>query len=132
MKVAVVGSRSIKDYQTVKNILNNYEITELISGGAIGIDQLAEQYARLNNIPTTIFPAEWDEYGRAAGMIRNIKIISEADEVIAIWDGDSKGTKNSIDQAKRQNKLLHLYTINDHGIYMKNIKLLSNPTDELF
>ena len=102
MKLAVVGSRGFSDYDLLKSRLDEEkDITEIISGGAIGADRLAEQYAAEKNIPTTIFKPEWGKHGKAAGMIRNKDIICAADKVIAFWDGKSKGTENSINIAQK-------------------------------
>ena len=50
--------------------------------------------------------ADWERYGRGAGMIRNKQIIADADVVIAFWDGASKGTKNSVELARKAKKKL--------------------------
>jgi len=111
MKAAIVGSRTFNDYDALRESIDslNIHIDEIISGGAKGADSLAERYARENEIAITIFPAEWKKYGRAAGMIRNRDIIKSADVVIAFWDGESKGTKNSIDLAEKHGKILHVF-----------------------
>jgi len=108
MKFAIVGSRTFENYDLVKKTLKDLEITEIVSGGAKGADSLAEKYAKENNIPTKIFKPDWEKFGRAAGMIRNKHIIDYSEKVIAFWDGISKGTKNSIDHAKKQGKLLSI------------------------
>jgi hypothetical protein len=114
MKVAVIGSRDFDDYAYLSAVLDctrNLPGIDLISsGGARGADRLAEKYGKQHDIPTKIFPAEWDKYGKSAGYRRNIDIVSEAEMVIAFWDGQSKGTKNSIDLAKKQGKLVSVYT----------------------
>lgn len=104
MKVAVIGSRSFHNYEMLKNVLSKYHISLIISGGAKGADSLAETYARENDIETLIFKPDWDKHGKSAGYIRNIDIIENSDLVIAFWDGKSKGTKHSIDLAKKGNK----------------------------
>jgi hypothetical protein len=110
MKVAVIGSRSFNDYEEVKRILSSLDITELISGGAKGADTLGERYAKENGIPTNIFPPDWKKNGRAAGFIRNGEIVANADLIIAFWDGESKGTKDSIDKANKLNKKVVVIT----------------------
>ena len=110
MKCAIVGSRSITCYPIVEAFLdsyfsyNNINIDLIVSGGAIGVDTLAEKYAKEKNIPTFIIKPEWDKYGKSAGFVRNRKIIESADLVIAFWDGKSKGTQNSLDIAKELHK----------------------------
>jgi tyrosyl-tRNA synthetase len=62
---------------------------------------LGEKYAKMKNIPIKIYKPDWEKYGKAAGVIRNEDIINYSDRVIAFWDGKSKGTKNSIDHARK-------------------------------
>lgn len=105
MKVAVIGSRSFNDYNELRRILNGLGyITEIISGGADGADKLAEQYADEKGIPTKIFLPDWNKHGKIAGFLRNTDIIENADIVVAFWDNQSKGTKDSIDKANKLNK----------------------------
>lgn len=112
MKLAIVGSRTFNNYQLLEEtILQNYDLSvidEIISGGAIGADTLAETFAHKFNINLTIFKPQWDVYGKKAGYLRNEDIVGNADNVIAFWDGCSKGTKNSIDIARRSRKTLHI------------------------
>ena len=108
MKVAVIGSRGL----IVKN-LDKYlpkDTTEIVSGGARGIDSCAENYAKENGIPTKIFLPEYEKYGRTAPLKRNILIIDYADAVVAFWDGVSHGTKFVIDNCKKMNKPVKIYT----------------------
>ena len=103
MKIAVIGSRSLE----IKN-LGSYlpdNTTEIISGGAKGIDQCARAYALSNGIKLTEFLPEYDKYGRYAPLKRNIKIIENADIVFAFWDGTSHGTKFVIDTCKNRENL---------------------------
>ena len=109
MKISIIGSRSFFDYTMLEKILNKEKIDILVSGGARGADSLGEQYAKNNNIPTLIFKPDWKKFGRAAGFIRNKDIIDNSDKVIAFWDGKSKGTLNSINLAKKQNKKVIIY-----------------------
>lgn len=102
MKVAVIGSRSL----TVSN-LQDYlppNTTEIISGGAKGIDSCAKQYALQNGFKYTEFLPEYEKYGRAAPIKRNVLIIDAADIVIAFWDGESRGTKFVIDKCAELGK----------------------------
>ena len=111
MKVAVVGSRNFQDYDLLKQILAEYEITEIVSGGAKGADSLGEKYANEHNLPIEIFKPDWKRLGRGAGPARNKTIVENADFVIAFWDGVSKGTQSSINIAKKLNKALRIVMI---------------------
>lgn len=100
MRVAVVGSRNL----TVKD-LGVYlpeDVTEIVSGGAKGIDSCAREYALAHGIKLTEFLPEYSRYGRSAPIKRNITIIENADLVLAFWDGSSRGTKFVIDECKKR------------------------------
>ena len=99
MKVAVIGSRNIE----VKN-LGDYlpeNTTEIVSGGAKGVDLCARDYAEKNGIKLTEFLPDYARYRRGAPLKRNIRIIEYADTVLAFWDGKSSGTKFVIDTCKK-------------------------------
>ena len=111
MKVIVVGSRSICNYSFVSASIDSsgFLISEIISGVAKGVDLLGEKYAREHNIPIKQFYPDWNKYGKSAGFIRNKQMVDYADAVICIWDGVSKGTKHTIDLAKKYNKKLRVF-----------------------
>ena len=110
MRTIIAGSRKITDYKTVLNaIRKSIEIsgirpTCIISGGANGIDKLGEKFAKEFEFPLEIHNAEWDKYGNKAGFVRNEQMALVSDALIAIWDGESKGTKHSIDLSTKYNK----------------------------
>ena len=109
MKVAVVGSRNL----TINN-LGDYlpkDTTEIVSGGARGIDRCAREYAKSHNIKLTEFLPEYERYGRTAPLKRNLQIIRYADMVLAFWDGKSRGTKFVIENCKKRNKEVKVYTL---------------------
>lgn len=109
MKVAVIGSRSLFVDDIGKYIPG--EVTEIISGGARGIDECAKDFALKNGLKLELYLPEYNRYGKAAPLKRNITIIEKADIVIALWDGKSKGTKNAIDIAEKLSKPLKIYII---------------------
>ncbi len=76
----------------------------IVSGGAKGIDTCAKQYAEKNGINIVEILPQYEKYGRAAPLKRNVEIIKIADIVLAFWDGSSKGTKFVIDNCKKMNK----------------------------
>lgn len=107
MKVAIIGSRNLK-----VNNLGEYlpiGVTEIVSGGAKGIDTCAKIYALKNNIKLTEFLPEYEKYGKRAPLIRNLEIIDYADEVITFWDGASHGTKYVIDNCRNRSKKIKIY-----------------------
>jgi hypothetical protein len=104
MKVIIAGGRTITDYSLVLSALAESEFipTEIVSGMAPGVDTLAIQYARENNLPLAEFHADWNKHRRAAGPIRNRQMAEYGDALIAIWDGESRGTKNMIEEATKK------------------------------
>lgn len=110
MKIAVIGSRNLKVNNLEKYLPEN--TTEIVSGGARGIDTSAKEYAEKHNIKLTEFLPEYEKYGRGAPLRRNLQIIGYADEVLAFWDGTSRGTKYVIDNCKKQNKKVTVYIAN--------------------
>ena len=120
VRLAVVGSRTFRDYAFMRDVLGQFQITEIVSGGARGADSLAERYAHERGLPIRVFPAEWDRHGRlfpaewnrhgkAAGMIRNREIVAAADEVVAFWDGRSRGTQQAIEFARACGKVVYIH-----------------------
>ena len=110
MKVAIIGSRNLTVYNLGKYLPEG--VTEIVSGGARGIDTCAREYARVNGIKLTELLPEYDKYGRGAPLRRNLLIIDYADEVIAFWDGVSHGTKYVIENCKERNKKITVFRAN--------------------
>lgn len=110
MRVAIVGTRHYTNYKEFLGFLDamaakeNVAITHVVSGGARGVDSLAERFAKQFAIPITIYPAKWHIYGKQAGMIRNNQIVDDCDIVFAFPSPASKGTKYTIDLAIAKGK----------------------------
>lgn len=107
MKIAIIGSRGWTDWNRFEDELAARVTPEwgtVVSGGAIGVDAAARVWAKKRGLDVREFLADWNRYGKSAGMRRNADIIGYADEVIAFWDGASKGTHNSIERAKAAGK----------------------------
>ena len=108
MKVIIAGSRKFDDHAhhliryAVK--MSEFDITEVVSGGAIGVDEYGELWAETNAIPVQRFIPDWQKHGKKAGPIRNGQMAEYGDALIAIWDGVSPGTKDMIAQMKRRRK----------------------------
>lgn len=105
MRVAVIGSRGVEDGLTdrIRKHLPPYT-TEIVSGGAKGVDQAAKAVARELGIPLREFLPDYDTYGKRAPLVRNDQIIDYADMVLAFWDGDSHGTKYVIGECLKRGK----------------------------
>ena len=102
MKIAVIGSRNA--YIDDLTPFLPADCTEIVSGGAKGIDTCAAEYARAHSLILTEFLPQYEKYGRAAPIVRNRQIVDYADTVIAIWDGKSKGTADSIRRFQKLGK----------------------------
>lgn len=109
MKVAVVGSRNL----TVTDLRRYLPqgVTEIVSGGARGIDTCAREYAQRNGLKLTEFFPDYQKYGRTAPLKRNLQIIAYADIVVVFWDGESHGTKFVIERCRKMNKKVILYRL---------------------
>lgn len=120
MKVVICGGRTFKKYQLVEDIINDaikngLIITQVVSGGAKGVDTMGENWAVKNGVDIKRMEAEWNKYGLSAGPIRNAKMGDYADAIIAIWDGESKGTKHMIEYATKKGLSLHIYIVKPNG-----------------
>jgi predicted Rossmann fold nucleotide-binding protein DprA/Smf involved in DNA uptake len=91
---------------------SGFKFSEIVSGGAKGVDRVGESIAALGDIDLKIFPADWDLHGKGAGHIRNRQMAEYADALVAVWDGESRGTKNMIDTMKRMGKPVFVVIMN--------------------
>lgn len=104
MKVIIAGSRTLSpscegiiEYMYDSLLISNdtwEQFTEVVSGGAKGVDTAAEHFAKWTEKKFTIFPADWDTYGKSAGHIRNKQMAEYGDVLLLIWDGESRGSAN--------------------------------------
>ncbi|MGN1412241.1 MAG: hypothetical protein ACI4WH_07035 [Oscillospiraceae bacterium] len=109
MVLAIIGSRSINNIDISKYIPNNVEM--IVSGGAYGVDTLAQLWAEKNHIPIKIYYPQYNKYGRNAPLVRNRLIVENSHEILAFWDGVSHGTMYTINYAKKLNKIVYIILI---------------------
>lgn len=109
MKVAIIGSRTLRVENLEKYLPD--DITEIVSGGAKGIDTQAREYAQNNSISLKEFLPEYTKYGKSAPLKRNLQIIAYVDYVVAFWDGASKGIKFVIDACEKQGKKITVHLV---------------------
>ena len=102
MKLLIAGSRSITEFDLTPYILP--ETDTIISGGANGIDTLAEQYADEHGLSKIVVRPQYERYRRAAPLKRNEQMVDMADEVLVVWDGISKGSEYTIRYAEKKGK----------------------------
>lgn len=112
MRVAIVGSRTIEisDFGEYLPKIT----TEIISGGAKGVDQSAKEYALSHGIKLTEFLPEYTRFGKSAPLKRNISIVENSDIVLAFWDGKSKGTKFVVDICRKRGVEIRVYVFDDN------------------
>lgn len=106
MKLAIIGSRSLTELSIDEYI--PYDVDEIVSGGARGIDTIAKEFANSKGIKLTEFLPKYSIYGKAAPIKRNEEIAEYADEAIAFWDGKSKGTEYTINLFKKRGKKVRI------------------------
>lgn len=121
MKVVIAGTRYkdkenreiFDDYNLVVQAVqrSGFNITEVVSGCAIGADRLGEKWAINNSVPIKEMPADWNRYGNSAGPLRNKAMAEYADAAIVIWDGESRGSRNMIENMIRKKKPYYIAMI---------------------
>ena len=108
MRLAIVGSRSFDNYdllvEKIDRLFGDINVHVVISGGAKGADSLAAKYAKDNWSNLIEYLPDWNKHGKSAGFIRNELIVKDCDWLLAFWDGESRGTKHSIDIARKLKK----------------------------
>lgn len=112
MKLLIAGSRSITDIDISPYIPAETDL--ILSGGASGVDTLAEQYADKHKISKLILRPRYDLYRRAAPLKRNDAMVDICDRVLIFWDGVSRGTKHTIDYARKTGKPVEVITIDNN------------------
>lgn len=85
--------------------------TVVLCGLAKGADNLGHIWALKEGIPVETYPADWNTYGRGAGFKRNLDMGNKAEALIALWDGESKGTKHMIDIASKLELKIHIQLV---------------------
>jgi len=102
-KLIVAGGRDFLDYERMHAVL--FDVAEqaghdtaisIVSGMARGADRVAYEIAKAENIKCYEFPADWNQYGKRAGYLRNENMARVADGLLAFWDGKSRGTAHMI------------------------------------
>jgi hypothetical protein len=113
MKVAVCGPRWVEEIDLGAVLPPEAEV--IVSGGARGVDTLAEGYARQHGLGTIIHYPDYKRYGRRAPVVRNTLIVNEADMLIAFWDGRSRGTNDTITKARRKGLPVAIVKVGEAG-----------------
>ena len=98
MKLIIAGSRTFTDYQLLCQTLapEKHRITQVITGGARGADRLGFRWAWQHTVPSQYFHADWERFGKSAGVRRNFQMAQAGDMLLTFWDGRSAGTRHMI------------------------------------
>ena len=122
-RVIIAGSRDMADYGAAKKAIAAALVeiggtrVRIVSGHCRGADLMGERYAHENGLELSVFPAEWNIYGRRAGFLRNTQMADFASEegnegtLIAFWDGQSRGTKMMIGIAQKKGIAVHVFDL---------------------
>ena len=130
----IAGSRTVEHIEHVEMAIeaSGFRITEVLSGCAAGADLFGEQWAKRRLIPILRFPAKWNDlshpnaliktnatgrkYDARAGHRRNEEMCRYADQLIAIWDGKSRGTADVIDRARRYGLAVFVFNYGERSV----------------
>ena len=114
LKVAVVGSRGAAGFD-IERIGEHLpaDCTQIISGGAAGVDYAAERYARRHGIAFRKILPDYLQHGRRAPLIRDTQIVEESELVLAFWDFSSRGTSFTISECLRLGVPVRVIGLND-------------------
>lgn len=113
MRTIIAGCRNFYDFSVFSKLIKTvpWKITQVVCGCAIGADTLGEHWGKITKIPISYFLADWEKYGRKAGVIRNKQMAENAEALVAFWDDSSPGTRNMIKQASETGLQIKVFKI---------------------
>lgn len=113
MRTIIAGSRTVRDPACVVEAVraSGIEPSVVLSGGARGADRLGAAWALVRQIPVEIYPADWEKHGKGAGVIRNQQMAEKAEALIAVWDGNSRGTQDMIKRALNRGLVVYVHDL---------------------
>lgn len=113
VKTIIAGGRDIDSVAIVRQAIKScpWSITEVVSGMAPGADTIGKQLSEQYGIPVKCFPADWKKHGKAAGPIRNGEMAAYAEALIAVWDGESRGTGDMLSQAHEAGLMCYTFHV---------------------
>lgn len=119
MRIIIAGSRTATEEQ-VRDAIEYCDwvgfVSCVVSGGAKGADQVGEKWAKEKGLEISLFPADWEKYGKRAGPMRNKLMAENADGLIAVWDGKSRGTASMIELARGVGLRVFIFRTDINGI----------------
>ena len=113
-RIAVVGSRQFKNYSQLCDYLDSIIKwgDSLVSGGAIGVDSMAQRYAKERGLTIRIIYPDYTHYGRGGAFVRNKEIVEQSDRIVAFYASGSfqqGGTANTVEWARKLGKPVEEY-----------------------
>ncbi len=112
MRTIIAGSRTVTKSDVFRAMFLcgiSHRVTTVISGTAKGADEFGEAWAKFMGLPIEQYPADWNKHGKSAGYQRNAEMAKVADICVVVWDGESRGSKNMMDLAKKTGLLTIIY-----------------------
>jgi len=94
MKLIIAGSRTFTDAALLSQVLSSHKhlVSELLHGGARGADRLGFRWALKHHIRSRCFAADWERFGKSAGVRRNHQMAQAGDVLVAFHGNNSPGT----------------------------------------
>lgn len=119
MRIIIAGSRTATEEQVrdaIKYCTWIGFVTCIVSGGAKGADQVGEKWAKENGLNIRLFSADWEQFGKRAGPMRNKQMAENAEGLIAVWDGQSRGTASMVELARNVGLRIFIYKTDINGV----------------
>ena len=104
-EIIVTGGRNYNDTDKVFDVLNFIKPTKIIQGGAQGADWIAKNWALKNNVLCVTVHADWDTHGKAAGPIRNLKMLTDFPLASVVSFPGGRGTANCVATALSMSRI---------------------------
>lgn len=108
LNIGIVGSRLYDDEIVVRCVVMAIPVAfyprdfTIISGGAYGVDTWAIDEAKSLGLKTDELRANWKQFKKGAGILRNMVLVDQCDFLFIFWDGKSPDTRHTISYAKQQ------------------------------
>ena len=111
--VLICGSRSIKNLQ-ISRYIRPESCAAIVHGGAVGVDTIADSWAKANNLETIIYKPNYKVYGKRAPLVRDEEMAEFCDVIICFWDGKSRGSKYTCDYGRKIGRKVIVHLIQEY------------------
>jgi predicted Rossmann fold nucleotide-binding protein DprA/Smf involved in DNA uptake len=118
VKVAIVGSRHFPEIERVRTFVGSLPVgATVVTGGASGVDAAAGEAARERQLGLIKLPPRFEESSDAgAAGRRNQQLVDAAEVLVAFWDGESAGTRKTVERALESGREVHVYLPGSAGL----------------